>query len=250
MKKLYIVGIGPGDKDNMTLLARKALKNSTIICGYTKYIDLIAPLFPKKEFFSSGMTKEKQRVLFALSQAQKGKTTSLVSSGDSCIYALAGLSLDLAKDIDIDIEIVPGVTACVAASCVAGAVLSNDFAVVSLSNILTPQQKIDKRLIACGEGDFVVAIYNPCSKSRPTSLGHALDILKKTRRPDTPCAYVRSLGTKEGKCIICTFEELQTKQLPNIDMLCTVFIGNSDTKIIQRNGKKLLITDRGYDISK
>ena len=165
--KLYVIGFGPGNKEGMTLEAERALQESDLIVGYTVYVELLKEMFHCKEFASTAMKQEKDRVIFALEQADSGKIVSLVCSGDSSVYGMAGLALELSANYpNTDIEIVAGVTAALSGGAVLGAPLTHDFAVISLSDLLTPWEKIEKRLACAAMGDFTTAIYNPSSKKR------------------------------------------------------------------------------------
>lgn len=244
MKKLYVVGIGAGDPKYMTKEADFALQECDIICGYTVYVDLVKDLYKDKELLQTGMTKEIDRCKLALDRANEGKIVSMVCSGDATIYGMTGLIYQLAENDEkykeIEIIVVAGVTAAISGGAVLGAVLTNDFAVVSLSDLLTPIDVIYKRLEGVGIGDFVVAIYNPASKKRVDHLKNACEILLKHRPEDTVCGYVKNIGRDGEEYKILTLNELKDEVL---DMFTTVFIGNSQTKIIA--GK--MVTPRGYE---
>lgn len=243
MKKLYIVGIGSGSYDHFTNQCNQALTDSQLICGYTVYVDLVKPHFPEKEYLQTGMTKEIERCKLALEHALT-QTVAMVCSGDSSIYGMTSLILQIqAKSTefqDVDIEIVPGITAAISGGAVLGSPLTNDFAVISLSDLLTPMEMIEKRLEGVGVGDFVAVIYNPASKKRSGHLKKACEILLKYKSPDTVCGWVRNIGRKGESYEILTLSELSNAKL---DMFTTVFIGNSQTKLI--NGK--MVTTRGYE---
>ena len=225
--KLYVIGFGPGNKEGMTLEAERALQESDLIVGYTVYVELLKEMFPCKEFASTAMKQEKGRVIFALEQADSGKIVSLVCSGDSSVYG------------NTDIEIVAGVTAALSGGAVLGAPLTHDFAVISLSDLLTPWEKIEKRLACAAMGDFTTAIYNPSSKKRADYLAKACDITLKYKSPETVCGYVRNISRIGMESGVMTLAELRDFKA---DMFTTVFIGNSETKNI--NGK--MVTPRGY----
>lgn len=238
--KLYVIGFGPGNKEGMTLEAERALQESDLIVGYTVYVELLKEMFPCKEFASTAMKQEKDRVIFALEQADSGKIVSLVCSGDSSVYGMAGLALELSANYpNTDIEIVAGVTAALSGGAVLGAPLTHDFAVISLSDLLTPWEKIEKRLACAAMGDFTTAIYNPSSKKRADHLAKACDITLKYKSPETVCGYVRNIGRIGMESGVITLAELRDFKA---DMFTTVFIGNSETKNI--NGK--MVTPRGY----
>jgi precorrin-3B C17-methyltransferase len=241
--KLFIVGIGPGSYGDMTLRAMEALKESEVIVGYTAYINLVSSYCDGKEVLSSKMGRERSRCESAVREAINGKKVALVSSGDSGIYGMAGLVLEIlrAEDIEniLDIEIVPGVPAFVAAAALVGAPIMNDFAVISLSDLLTPWVKINKRLEAAATGDFVVCLYNPKSKTRTRQIEQARDIFLRFRDKETPCAVLKNIS-RPGQAVIIT--NLKDMLNHEIDMLCVVIIGNSETRFY---GKRI-VTPRGY----
>ncbi len=238
--KLYIVGTGAGDAGGMTLGARAAILGSDIVVGYTVYVELLRGIFPDRNYVSTGMKSEVERVRMALSEAQKGKTVSLVCSGDSGVYGMAGLALELSVDFPgVEIEIVPGVTAALSGGALLGAPLGHDFAVISLSDLLTPWELIEKRLRAAAAGDFAIAIYNPSSKKRADYLAKACDILLEQKSPQTVCGIARNIGRAGCSYQIMTLEKLRDT---SVDMFSTVFIGSSSTRNI--NGR--MVTPRGY----
>ena len=169
--KLVVIGFGPGSKDDMTLRAVKALDEADIITGFTTYVKILQEFFPDKPYKSTGMTKEVDRCRMAVEEASKGKNVALVSSGDSGIYGMAGIAYQVADemDADIEIEIIPGITAASSAAAILGAPLTHDTALISLSNRLTPWELIEKRLDAAAASDMVIALYNPKSHGRPIS---------------------------------------------------------------------------------
>lgn len=238
--KIYVVGLGPGKELYMTGEAIAAIEDSNVITGYTVYVDLIADKVGGKKVLTTPMKKEVDRCQMALEEALKGNTVSLVCSGDAGVYGMAGLMYEVAKDEpQVEIHIVPGITAACSGAAVLGAPLIHDFAVISLSDLLTPMELIEKRLEAAAMGDFSICLYNPSSKKRADYLMKACDILMKTKSEETVCGIVRNIGRdgQEGK--IMTLRELRDTQ---VDMFTTVFIGNSQTKNI--NGK--MVTPRGY----
>lgn len=238
--KLYIVGIGCGSSEGITLGAEKAVLRSDIVVGYTVYIEQIRSFFPEKECLSTGMRQERDRVEMALQLAHDGKTVSLVCSGDSQLYGMAGLAIELSEKYpDADIEVVAGVTAAFSGGAVLGSPMTHDLAIISLSDLLTPMEKIEKRLRCAAEGDFVIALYNPSSKKRADYLTRACDIILAYRSAATVCGYVRNIGREGQESRILSLGELRDTQ---VDMFTTVFIGSSETKII--NGK--MVTPRGY----
>ncbi len=241
MKRLYIVGLGPGEERYLTAQARKALSDAQVLCGYTVYIELIAPLYPGKECLSTPMTKERERCRLALQSAQAGRTTALVCSGDAGVYGMAGPCLELAGEYpEVEIEVVPGVTAALSGAAVLGAPLMNDFAVISLSDLLTPWEVIEKRLRCAGAGDFALCLYNPMSKKRRDHLRRACDILLETRPPETVCGWVKNIGRRGQESRVLTLGALRDEGL---DMFTTVFIGSSGTW--EKGGK--MVTPRGYE---
>lgn len=240
-KKLYVVGIGPGEYEQMTMKAVWVLESSQLIVGYTVYIDLIRPHFPDKEMMATPMMKEVERCRIALQEANKGRMVSMVCSGDSGVYGMAGLILELAKEYpEVEIEMVPGVTAACGGAAVLGAPICHDFAVISLSDLLTPMETIERRLECAAQADMVICIYNPSSKKRADYLRRACDIVLKYQRPETICGIVRNIGRDGESSRVVTLEELRDLQ---VDMFTTVYIGNSSTR--SERGK--MITPRGYE---
>jgi precorrin-3B C17-methyltransferase len=236
---LYVVGIGAGSRDGMTIAAEKAILSSELIVGYTKYVELLGRHFPEKNYVSTGMTQECERVEFALKEAAD-KTVSLVCSGDPQLYGMAGLAYELSVSYpDVEIEVISGVTAAFSGGAVLGSPLTHDFAVISLSDLLTPMEKIQKRLECAAECDLTIVLYNPSSKSRADYLKKACDILLNHRSGDTVCGYVRNIGRDGEESRILTLAELRETA---VDMFTTVYIGCSETKVI--GGK--MVTPRGY----
>lgn len=241
MNKLYVIGLGPGGAYGMTAAARAALEEAEVICGYTVYLDLIAPLTPGKELRSTPMTRELDRCAMALELAGEGRTTALVCSGDAGVYGMASPVLELAAAYPaVEVEVVPGVTAALAGAAVLGAPLGHDFCTVSLSDLLTPWELIEKRLCCAAEGDFVLCLYNPASHSRPDHLKRACRILLEAgKAPETVCGYVRNIGREGESAALTTLGALG--EIP-ADMFTTVFIGSSRTKVICGR----MVTPRGY----
>lgn len=238
--KLYIVGFGPGNYEGMTIEAKLAIESSDLIVGYTTYTEIMKQYFPEKEYLSTEMRKEKERVLLALENAVT-KTVAIICSGDSQLYGMAGLAFELSEAYsDVEIEVVAGVTAAFSGGAVLGAPLTHDCALISLSDLLTPALKIEKRLRCASEGDFVIVLYNPSSKKRVDHLKKACEIILEYRDGDTPCGVVRNIGRAGQESKILTLKELRDI---SVDMFTTVYIGNSETKII--NGK--IVTPRGYN---
>ncbi len=242
-KKIYIVGMGPGSEEAMTREALKALEESDIIIGYTVYLDLLKAGFGHKEMKSTPMKQEVERCRMCFDEAEQGKTVSMVSSGDAGIYGMASImyEISLEYDSDIELQVIPGITAASSGAAILGAPLNHDFCIISLSDLLTPWEKIEKRLKSAAEGDFAIAIYNPSSKKRADYLMKACDILLETMEEDRPCGYVKNIGREGTEYRICTLAELRDAQ---VDMFTTCFIGNSQTKIIDNK----LVTPRGYGL--
>ena len=242
MGKIYVVGIGPGKRDMMTAQAKEALDRADVIVGYKTYIDLVRDDYSEKEFYENGMRGEIERCEKCVEYAREGRTVALICSGDAGVYGMASPLLEVAeKENFSDVEIIPGVTAALGGAAILGAPLSHDFCIISLSDLLTPWEIIEKRLRAAAEGDFCIAIYNPSSKKRADYLYRACNILMEKLSKDTACGYVKNIGRDGCKKKVCTLEELSQE---NVDMFVTVFIGNSQTQI--SDGK--LITPRGYKL--
>ena len=238
MSKIYVVGIGPGKKADMTFRAYDALEKSDVIIGYKTYIDLIKEYFPEKELISSPMKKEVDRCREVVDIAETGKTVSLISSGDAGIYGMAGIMLEIVPK-SIETEIIPGVTASNAAAATAGAPIMHDYATISLSDLLTDWELIKKRVELASQGDFVISLYNPKSKGRVTQIEEAVQIMQKYKSKETPVAIVKNAGREDEKVSTAT---LGTMLDYEIDMLTVIIIGNSKT--FTRNDK--IITPRGY----
>lgn len=236
---LYVVGIGAGSREGMTIAAQQAIEDSELIVGYTKYVELLKEYYPDKEYASTGMKQETERVETALRESEK-RTVSLICSGDPQLYGMAGLAYELSvKYPDTAIEVISGVTAAFSGGAVLGSPLTHDFAVISLSDLLTPMEKIVKRLECAAECDMVIVLYNPSSKSRVDYLKKACDIVLRYRSGDTVCGYVRNIGREGQESRTLTLSELRETA---VDMFTTVYIGNSETKLI--GGK--MVTPRGY----
>lgn len=241
MKKIYVVGIGPGGEEFMTPQAKNAIEESQIVVGYTVYVDLVKDLTKDKEVLSTAMKQEVDRCKLCLEAALEGKTVAFVCSGDAGVYGMAGIMMQVAKDNpEVEIVVVPGVTAACSGAAVLGAPLIHDFAIISLSDLLTPWEKIEKRLKLAADADFAIVLYNPKSKKRHDYIDKAVDIMAKYKSLDTPAGYVKQIGRDGEEAVVCTMKDLKNNE--NIDMFTTVFIGNSNTEVI--NGK--LVTPRGY----
>lgn len=240
LKKLYVVGIGPGAYEKMTIEAAEALKQSDVIIGYTVYVDLVKEHFPGKEFLTTPMKKEVERCKMAFEEAMKGKTVSMICSGDAGVYGMAGLMYEVGINYpEVELSIIAGVTAATGGAAVLGAPLIHDFCLISLSDLLTPWEKIETRLLDAAHGDFVVCLYNPSSKKRHDYLQKACDLMLKYKSPETVCGIVGNIGRDGESEKVMTLKELRDTQ---VDMFTTVFIGNSQTKNV--NGK--MVTPRGY----
>ena len=240
MKLLNVVGSGPGAWTKMTIEAAEALQCSDTIIGYTVYIDLVKEHLPGKEFLSTPMKKEVERCVMAFEEAEKGKTVSMVCSGDAGVYGMSGLMYEVGERYpDVKLRIIPGVTAALGGGAVLGAPLIHDFCLISLSDLLTPMEKIEKRLQAAAEADFCIVLYNPSSHKRKDYLQKACDILLQYRKPDTVCGIVENIGRDGETSRVLTLGELRNT---DVNMFTTVFIGNSQTKNL--NGK--MVTPRGY----
>lgn len=240
MKKLYVVGIGPGAYEKMTIEAAEALKNSDVIIGYTVYVDLVKEHFGGKEFLTTPMKKEVERCKMAFEEAMKGKTVSMICSGDAGVYGMAGLMYEVGMNYpEVELSVIAGVTAATGGAAVLGAPLIHDFCLISLSDLLTPWEKIETRLLDAAHGDFVICLYNPSSKKRHDYLQKACDLMLKYKSEETVCGIVGNIGRDGESEKVMTLKELRDTQ---VDMFTTVFIGNSQTKNI--NGK--MVTPRGY----
>jgi precorrin-3B C17-methyltransferase len=243
MKKIYVVGLGPGGIEDMTPRARKAIEDSDLIIGYSTYVRLVQDYFPGKQFINSGMKREVERCRLVLEKAQEGNSVALISSGDSGIYGMAGIMLEVAakSGSDIPVEVIPGITAASAAAAILGAPIMHDFAVISLSDLLTPWELILRRIECAAQGDFVICIYNPKSKTRTDYIDIARDVIMKHRPGSTPVGIVRNAGRPDQNYSISTLEDMLQHE---IDMFTVVIIGNSKTYI---DGGKI-ITPRGYEV--
>lgn len=241
--KIYVVGLGPGGRDHLTYGAVKALLVSDAVVGYKMYVELIADYLKGKEVVASGMRQEIERCRTALALAREGKTVALVSSGDPGVYGMAGpmLELNCREEEPVELEIVPGVTAAGYGAAVLGAPLVHDAVFISLSNLLTPWEVIEKRLNLAAEGDFTAALYNPKSQGRPQFLAQAREIFLRHRTPSTPVGIVKN-GSRPGQEVtVTTLGDLLNH---DVDMTSIVLVGNSQTYV--QNG--FMITPRGYSL--
>lgn len=234
--------MGPGAAEMMSVKADQILRACDTIIGYTVYVNLLKDAYPEKEYLTTPMTQEAKRCEMAFEEARKGKKVAMVCSGDAGVYGMSGLMLEIgAAYPEIGVEVIPGVTAALSGGAVLGAPLTHDFAVISLSDRLTPWDKIEKRLRLAAEADFSICIYNPSSKGRPDYLRRACDILLEALPEDRICGTVENIG-RDGECAkLYTLKELRDTE---VNMFTTVFIGNSMTKEI--GGR--MVTPRGYRI--
>lgn len=240
MGKVYVVGIGPGGAEWITPQARAAMDRADVLCGYTVYLDLVRPLFPDKEVYTTPMRQELDRCRRALEAASRGKTVALMCSGDAGVYGMASPLLELAPEFpEAEVEVVPGITAALSGAALLGAPMGHDFCVISLSDLLTPWEVIEKRLIYAAEGDFAICLYNPASKKRADYLRRACDILLRVKPPETVCGWVRNIGRAGEEARLLTLTELREER---VDMFTTVFIGSSATQNIAGR----MVTPRGY----
>ena len=240
MGKVFIVGIGPGNEENRTIRADRALEACDVIAGYPVYVDLVKDRYPGKELVSTPMTQEARRCQMALELAKSGKTVALVCSGDSGIYGMAALVYELrGENSEPEVEVVPGLTAACSGGAVLGAPLTHDFAVISLSDRLTPWETIEKRLDCAAEANLTIALYNPASRGRPDHLKRACDILLRRLPAERLCGIVRNIGRPGQSSRVLTLGQLRDTE---VDMFCTVLIGNAATKMVAGR----LVTPRGY----
>lgn len=239
--KIYVVGIGPGNMEDISIRAYNILKNVEIIAGYSTYINLVKDEFSNKIFLSSGMKREIERCEEVLQKAKEGKNIALISSGDSGIYGMAGIMLEVAENSGIEVEIIPGITSTIAGASIVGAPLMHDQAIISLSDLLTDYDLIKKRIDAASYADFVISFYNPKSKTRTTQIVEAREIMLKHKNPTTPVAIIKNIGRNEENYILTDLEHFLDFE---IDMFTIVIVGNSNSYI--KNNK--MITPRGYKL--
>jgi len=245
--KLFIVGVGPGHHDHMTFRAKQAIEESDSIVGYQTYVNLVQDLIEGKEVFRYDMTQEVERAHQCINIAKSGKNVSLVSSGDPGIYGMAGLIYEILAEQgwdpknDLEVEVIPGVSALNSCASIIGSPLMTDFAVLSMSDLLVPWDIIIKRVEAAAQGDFVIVIYNPSSKKRIHQLQDTRKILLKYRKPSTPVAIIKG-AFRESQSVVITDLENMENFADKLGMITTVIIGNSSTY----NYKDLMINPRGY----
>ncbi|MDF2595877.1 MAG: cbiH [Clostridia bacterium] len=238
---IYVIGIGPGAKETMTLQAIKALEESEVIVGYKTYIELVKEFIEGKEIIKNGMRQEVDRCKLAIEYAKAGKKVAVISSGDSGIYGMAGLVLELAlkEESEIPVKVIPGITASIGGASLLGAPIMHDFCHISLSDLLTPWEVIEKRLRLAAEADFVICLYNPRSKGRSEHLYKAFEIMGAFKGPDTPVGILKDVGRPEEKKLIVPYKEMD---YDCVDMTTLVIIGNKSTFI---HGD-YMVTPRGY----
>jgi precorrin-3B C17-methyltransferase len=238
-----VVGIGPGNPLDRTRRAELAISQSSVVVGYTPYIESIADLTAGKELISSGMRAEIERCTKAVQIASSGKVVSLISSGDPGVYGMAGLALEIAikESANCTVEIIPGVTAATASAASLGAPLMTDFSVISLSDLLVQWEQIEKRLTAAAESGITTVIYNPKSMSRTEPFYKMISIFKKYRSGSTPVGIVTNASSENEQTIIITLDELTDA---DVTMKSVITICNNDTQVV----KNRLIAHRGYRI--
>jgi precorrin-3B C17-methyltransferase len=242
---MFVVGLGPGNLDQMSYRAFQVIKEADVIIGYKTYINLISTLINSQEVISSGMTREVERCRLALTKALAGLNVCLVSSGDPGVYGMAGIMLEVIKANDcltkVKLEVVPGITAANAAAASLGAPLMHDYVVISLSDLLTPWETIVKRVEMAAKGDFIIVLYNPKSKGRVMQIESVRDILLMEKPPDTPVGIVTNAKRQGEKVVISDLEHFTRE---DINMFSVVIVGNSQTITWQ----DLMITPRGYQL--
>lgn len=239
--KIYVVGIGPGNMEDISIRAYNTLKNVDIIAGYITYVDLVKDEFSEKEFYVSGMKKEIDRCEKVLELAKEGKKVALISSGDAGIYGMAGIMIEVALGSGIEVEIIPGITSSVAGASLVGAPLMHDQAIISLSDLLTDWEVITKRIDRASDGDFVISLYNPKSKGRTEQIVEARKIMLKYKAATTPVALLRHVGREDENYTLTTLEDMLNHE---IDMFTVVIVGNSKTYVKDEK----MITPRGYHL--
>lgn len=250
MKQVFIVGLGPGSVEMMTGEAIAALKACDVIVGYTLYVDLIKEHFPQKEFMTTPMRQEIERCKLCFDLALQDKTVAMICSGDAGVYGMASPIFELQQEnqqyAQVPVTVVPGITAANSGAAVLGAPLNHDYCVISLSDLLTPWETIEKRLRAAIAGDFAIALYNPASHKRADYLEKACRImLDAGADPQRQCGYVENIGRNETRTKVCSLEQLCNEP---VNMLTTVFIGNSQSVTVMSNGEPKLVTKRGYHL--
>lgn len=243
--KIYVIGIGPGNIDSMTMKAYEVIKECDVIAGYKVYVQQIAKLIDNKKVIQKGMGKEIERCQMAIEEAIKGKTVGMVCSGDSGLYGMAGLIIELVHnknlEDDVEVEVIPGVTAALSCASLLGAPIVEDFCTISLSDYMTSYDKILKRIEYAVKSDFTIALYNPRSSKRPNYLSEAINIISAERVDNTPVGIVRMAYRDNEEIIRTTLGEINVEK---VDMFCTIIIGNKQTKWLNKS----MVTSRGYNI--
>jgi len=245
--RLYIIGIGPGSVEQLTVKAREVILNSDYIVGNGTYLDQMASLLDRQNIVRSAMGKEVDRARKAVELAQDN-VVSMISGGDANIYGMAGLVLEVAEhaNLGVEIEVLPGVTAITAAASVLGAPIVNDFCTVSLSDLLTPWEVIEKRLDAAASADFVMSLYNPKSRQRNSNFSRAIEIIRRHKDDSVPVGLVKNaLREKDQDYIVTTLGEVLDHN-DWVDMSTTILITTNDSRIWETSFGKRIITPRGY----
>ncbi len=248
MGKIFVIGLGPGERAMMTGQAQEALRQADVVVGYAGYFAWVEELVEGKACVALPLTQETERAQLAVERAQHGATVCVISSGDAGIYGMASLVLEVAEQrqaeaLGPDVVVVPGVSAINACASLLGAPIGHDFAVISLSDLLTPWAAIEKRLRAAAEADFVTVLLNPKSVRRDWQYGQAQAILAQHRAPDTPVGVVRNAYRPDQSVVITTVAEMADA---SVDMLTTVIVGNAHT----RQWQSRIVTPRGYAVAK
>lgn len=240
--KIWVVGTGPGAEEQMTGQAVRVLEQADVLIGYTVYLELLGARFQGKQMISTPMRQEEKRCRICFEQAEKGRSVAMVCSGDAGVYGMASLLYEIQPEYpEVELEVVPGITAANSGAALLGAPLNHDYCVISLSDLMTPWEEIEKRLAMAVRGDFAIALYNPSSHKRADYLKKACEIMEREAGPDRACGYVENIGRVGTKAVTCRLSELKNAE---VTMFTTVFIGNSKTEI--KNGK--LVTPRGYQV--
>ena len=240
--KIIVAGIGPGSESDITPAVLSAIRQSDVIVGYKYYFRFIEKIIrPGAICIDSGMKREKARAEEAYNYATEGKVVTVISSGDAGIYGMAPLIYEMKREkgSDISIEALPGISAFQKAASLLGAPVGHDFCVISLSDLMTPWELIEKRIKAAASADFITAIYNPKSEGRYWQLYRLIEIFLQERDPQTPVGFVRQAGREEQEVTITTLADFDPEQ---VDMFTVILIGNSQTYQFENK----MITPRGY----
>jgi precorrin-3B C17-methyltransferase len=245
--KLYVVGIGPGSVEQLTLKAREVILNADYVLGNSTYLDQMESLLGTQEVIRSFMGKEVERARKAVELAKTANVV-MISGGDTNVYGMAGIVLEVAEheNLDVDIEILPGVTAVLAGASILGAPVVTDFAVISLSDLLTPWEVIEKRLNMAADADFVIGLYNPKSRKRKSNFARAIEIIRKHKADSVPVGLVKNAmrGEEEDQIVTTLGEVMEYEDW--VDMSTAILIGNGESRIWKSPKKDLIITPRGY----